>query len=250
MLKLKAEAAKIFEVLSLTWAPIAGKFSDDAEKEGSLTRKLSVCEALNMARRENVVIILSKENCTCPGGRYFTGLDIVPVESFVPTLATKRHRVYDSAETALSSVRKQPRPRERGSFFTLGPLEKLRTNPDLVFLFATPAQADRMLGLVSYEGSEPFMYYPASSICSTITNVLAKNRPEINLISTFERKAGKWSPNELILAMPYKDFETAVKNISKSGYGPSGNTPTKTLQKKKPSSPPLPSSKMQPKNKL
>jgi uncharacterized protein (DUF169 family) len=228
MFKLKAEATKIVKVLDLKWAPIAGRFSDDAEKEGSSTRKLSICEALSLAKSENLVIALSKENCTCPGGRHFTGLEIVPIESFASDLTIKRHKVYDSANTALSSIRKQPQPKKRGSLFTLGPLEKFKANPDLVFIFATPAQADRMLGLISHKGAEPFMYYPASSICSTITNVLAKNRPEINLISTFERKAGKWSPNELILAMPYKDFEVAVKNIPNSGYGTFGNIPSKT----------------------
>jgi hypothetical protein len=48
--------------------------------------------------------------------------------------------------------------------------------------------------------------------------VLAKGKPEINLISTFERIAGNWSPNELILAMPLKDFEAAQENIPDSGY--------------------------------
>jgi len=225
MPKFKVEAEKIVEVLGMKWAPIAGRFSDKAEEDGSSKRKLSVCKALSLARRENLMILLSKENCTCAGGRHFTGLEIAPMESFASALTTKRHKVYDSEESALNSFRKQPKPVNRGSFLTLGPLEKFKANPDLVFLFVNPAQADRMLGLVSFKGAEPFMYYPASSICSTITNVLAKNRPEINLVAMFERKAGKWSPNELILAMPFKDFETAVENIPNSGYGTFGNAP-------------------------
>jgi hypothetical protein len=28
-----------------------------------------------------------------------------------------------------------------------------------------------------------------------------------------------WSPNELIVALPLKDFEAAVENIPKSGFG-------------------------------
>ena len=66
------------------------------------------------------------------------------------------------------------------------------------------------------------MYYPASSICSTITNVLAKERPEINLISTFERQQNKWSQDEFIVAMTLKDFQEAVKNIPDSGFGTAG----------------------------
>jgi uncharacterized protein (DUF169 family) len=100
-----------------------------------------------------------------------------------------------------------------------GPLEEFETDPDIVFLFASPAQADRILGLVSFKDADPFTYYPASSICSTITNVLTKGKPEINLISHFERRGGKWSPNELVIAMPLKDFEAAVENIQHSGFG-------------------------------
>jgi uncharacterized protein (DUF169 family) len=148
-----------------------------------------------------------------------TGLEIVPCETLAPALTTARHRVYESTDAALASIREQPQPVNRGDFFMLGPLEKFETDPDLVFLFVNPAQADRMLGLASFKGAKPFMYYPASSICSTITNVLATGKPELNLISTFERRAGRWSPNELILAMPLKNFEAAVENIPKSGYG-------------------------------
>lgn len=118
----------------------------------------------------------------------------------------------------MASIRKQPQPVKRGDYLTLGPLEKFETDPDIVLFIVTPAETDKILGLLSFEGAEPFTYYPASSICSAITNVLAKGKPEINLISTFERMAGEWSPNELLLALPFKDFEAAVENIPNSGY--------------------------------
>jgi uncharacterized protein (DUF169 family) len=219
MPKFRTETKKIVELLSLEWTPVAGKFSVDAKDTGDSTRNLSICEAFDVVKRENLVLSISKENCVCPGGRHFTGLEVVPIENIAPALTKKNHRVYESTKKAVTSISKQPQPVKRGDFFTLGPLEKFETDPDIVFLFVNPAQADRILGLASFKGSEPFTYYPASSICSTITNVLAKGKPEINLISTFERKAGKWSPNELILAMPLKDFESAIGNIPNSGYG-------------------------------
>ncbi|MGD0645172.1 MAG: DUF169 domain-containing protein [Candidatus Bathyarchaeia archaeon] len=213
------EVKKIVEVVGLSWAPIAGKFLVDNGGAGDSALKLSICEAFDVVKRGNVVLCLSKETCVCPGGRHFAGLEIAPLEAFAPALTSKKHRVYESIDTALESISKQPQPVKRGNFFKLGPLEKFESDPDLVFLFVNPAQADRVLGLISFKGAEPFMYYPASSICSTITNVLAKGSPEINLISTFERRADKWSPNELILAMPLNDFKEAVANIPNSGYG-------------------------------
>jgi len=219
--RFKSETKTIIEALGLKWTPIAAKFSFNAKGIGDSARKLGICEALDVVKRENLVVTLSKENCSCPGGRHFAGLEIVPIKTFAPALTRKKHRVYESTNAALASIRRQPQPIKRGDFLTLGPLDKFKADPDLVFLFVNPAQADRVLGLVSFKGAEPFMYYPASSICSTITNVLAKGRPEVNLISTFERRAGKWSPNELILAMPLRDFEAAVENMPNSGYGTS-----------------------------
>lgn len=59
------------------------------------------------------------------------------------------------------------------------------------------ALADRVLELASFRGAEPFMYYSVSNICSTVTNTLAKERPEINFASVFERRTHEWSPNGL-----------------------------------------------------
>ena len=219
MSRFEVEAKKMVEVLGLKWAPIAGKFSIDGEEIGDSARKLSICEAFDVVRHENLVLNLSKENCVCPGGRHFTGLELLPLETIAVVLTKSGHKVYESMDAAVASTSRQPQPVKRGDFFILGPLGKFETDPDIVFLFASPAQADRILGLVSFKGAEPFTYYPASSICSTITNVLAKGKPEINLISHFERQGGKWSPDELMIAMSLKDFEVAVEHIPHSGFG-------------------------------
>jgi uncharacterized protein (DUF169 family) len=84
-----------------------------------------------------------------------------------------------------------------------------------------PAQADRILGLASYKEAEPFMHYPVTSICSTIAFALAKRKPDVNFISVFERRRGTWSPNELIVTLPFKSFIVAVESIPHSGYGSS-----------------------------
>ena len=219
MPRFESEARKMVEVLGLKWAPIAGKFSVGAKETGDYSRKSSICDAFNAVKQEGVVLTLSKENCVCPGGRHFAGLEIVQLETLTPALTAKKHRIYESTHIAFASISKQPQPVWRGDSLTLGPLDKFEMDPDLIFLFANPAQADKVLGLLSFRRAEPFMYYPASSICSTITNVLANGRPEINMISTFERRAGKWSPNELMLAMPLRDYEEAMRNIPYSGYG-------------------------------
>jgi len=212
------EVRKIVDVLSLKWTPIAGKFSDSFDERGDSARKFRVCEALDVVRREKVVINLSRDNCTCAGGQHFIGLSFLPLEKLAAVLATG-HKAYGSIDVAMASVRRQPQPVKRGNVLVLGPLDKFEDDPDLVVLFVNPAQADRILGLASFRGAEPFMYYPASNICSIITNTLAKGKPEINFISVFERRAREWPVDELIVALPFKDFEAAVENIPYSGFG-------------------------------
>jgi uncharacterized protein (DUF169 family) len=218
MSKLAEESRKLVEVLELEWVPIAGKFSEKAAEQGESSRKLRVCEALDVVRREKVTVNLSRVNCSCGGGQHFLGLNPMPLEKLADVLGSE-HKAFQSVEVAMASVKKQPQPVKRGKVFVLGPLEKFDARPDLVIVFANPAQADRLLGLTSFKGAEPFMYYPASNICSTVTNVLAKGRPEINFVSVFERRVRGWSSNELIIAMPMKDFEIAVESIPQSGYG-------------------------------
>jgi uncharacterized protein (DUF169 family) len=218
MPKFREKARMIVEALDLEWMPIAGRFSDKADERGDKARRLRVCDAFDAVRREKVVINLSKDNCTCAGGQHFIGLSSMPLEKLAALLADE-HKAYESTETAMASVKKQPQPIKRGSVLILGPLDKFEDDPDLVIFFVNPAQADRILGLASFRGAEPFAYYPASNMCSTITNTLAKGKPEINFVSTFERRAREWSPNELIVALPLKDFETAVESIPSSGFG-------------------------------
>jgi uncharacterized protein (DUF169 family) len=142
----------------------------------------------------------------------------MPLEKLAGILSG--HKAYESVDVALASVRRQPQPVKRGDYFVLGPLEEFDVDPDLVILFVNAEQADRILGLASFRGAEPFTYHPLSNICSTVTNTLAKGKPEINFVSAFERRRHKiWSPNELIVALPLRDFETAAENTLQSGYG-------------------------------
>lgn len=218
MSKFEKRVKEISHALGLENTPIGGKFSESPDPKGTAPR-LSVCEALSVVRREKVIINLSKENCVCPGGRHFTGLEARPLETIAAVLIGEGHRIYESKNVAEASVSKQPQPVYRGSFLILGPLDKFEVDPDLIFFIVNPSQADRILGLASFRGVEPFLHYPATSICSTITNTLAEGKPDINFISIFERRTGKWSPNEFMVALPFKDFLAAVESIPHSGFG-------------------------------
>lgn len=218
MSKFQKQVNEINVILGLKNTLIGVRFSETPDSNGTVPN-LRICEALGVVKKENVIINLAKENCTCRGGRHFAGLQIVPVETISSVLAEEGHRIYESKEVAETSVRKQPQPAYRGKYLILGSLDKFEEDPDLVLFIVNPVQADRILGLASFKGAEPFAHFPATSICSTITSALAKGKPDINFISIFERKRGQWSPNEFIIALPLKDFLIAVESIPHSGYG-------------------------------
>jgi uncharacterized protein (DUF169 family) len=216
MPKLANQVKDIAHALELQRMPIGARFSESPDRNG-VTRKQRICEALNVIRQENVVVNLSKENCTCKGGCHIAGWQTLSHDELAAIYLGAK--AYESKEAAEASVSKQPQPTYRGRFLILGPLDKFEADPDAVLFFVNPAQADRILGLASYKESEPFMAYPVTSMCSTITYALAKGKPDVNFISVFERRRGTWSPNELIVTLPFKDFQIAVESIPHSGYG-------------------------------
>lgn len=63
---------KMVQTLELQNVPIGVRFSETPDGQG-VERQLRICEALDVVKRENVVINLSKENCTCRGGGYIAG---------------------------------------------------------------------------------------------------------------------------------------------------------------------------------
>ena len=210
------EMVKAFELESM---PIGVRFSEEPDRRG-VERQLRICEALDAVKREDVIINLSKEKCPCRGGNHVAGWQILSLEEFADLLLEAG--VYASKKVAEASVGKQLKPVYRGKFLVFGPIEKFETDPDLVLFFVNPAKADRILGLTCFEGTEPFMHYPAGSVCSTINNALAKGKPDLNLISMFERARHKWSSDKLIITLPFKDFMAALKNIDNSCYGKRG----------------------------
>jgi uncharacterized protein (DUF169 family) len=228
MSKLKNQVEKIVQTLKLQIIPIGAKFSDTPDGKG-VDQKSRICEALRGIRQRKVKVNLSEENCTCRVGRYIAGWEPLSPEE-LPSIFLDSG-AYESKEVAEASVIRLPRPTRRGSFLILGPLDKFGTNPDVVLFFVNPEQADRILGLVSYKGAQPIVHYPITTTCSTITYPLAEGKPDINFISVFERQRGEWSPNELVVALPFSEFQTVVENIPHSRFGLGGTSPNAVDEK-------------------
>jgi uncharacterized protein (DUF169 family) len=222
MTKYEEQSEALKKTLGLEWSPIAVTWSDEPDERGSLDKQPSVCQVLERVKEENVIVNLTKENLMCPGGKHYLGLEVLPLPA-VAMVWTKFHKTYESQEIAEKQLKKYPeQPIGNGKYMILSPLEKARADPDIVLVFGNPEQADRVAGLIAFSGCEvPLNFFPATNLCSVITNPLTTGKTDISPIARHARETRKLktSHNELLISTPYANFEAAVKVIPNSGYG-------------------------------
>ncbi len=154
----------------MKWSPIAVTWSDKPDERGSLDKQPSVCQVVEDVKEKNVIVNLTKENCMCPGGKHYLGLEVLPLR-VIAMVWTRFHKTYASQEIAERQLKSYPEPPAgKGICVIIGPLEKAMSDPDVVLVFSNPEQADRVAGLMAFLGTEPMTFFPAGNVCSAIAN--------------------------------------------------------------------------------
>jgi uncharacterized protein (DUF169 family) len=221
MTKYEEQSEALKKTLGLDWSPIAVTWADEPDERGTIDEQPSVCQVLERLKKENVIVNLSKENLVCPGGKHSLGLELLPFSMFA-MFYTRFFHTYESQEIAEKQLKKYPEPPSgKGKYVILSRLEKAMSDPDIVVVFCIPEQAERVAGLIAFHGCEPLTFFPATNVCSVITNPLVTGKTDVSFLCRHARGVRKlWtSHNELFLSIPYADFEAAVKVIPNSGYG-------------------------------
>ena len=111
----KSMSKKMTEWLGLKWLPIGVKFSNEHNEASQRPLNASICEALNIVKRENKSVTITRETCSCRGGRHFTGLEILPAEALAPAVTTQKHRVYKSGDVTDFYKQTAPTSEKRGN---------------------------------------------------------------------------------------------------------------------------------------
>lgn len=224
----EAQANDLREALGLEYSPIAITFSDDPDPEGSMDKQVSVCKALEKTLYDNAVLNLSKENLLCIGGKFYLGLDNLPLSVGVD-IWTEYHKAFESKKVAKWQIMKGPKPpgfwpwtkRKQKQFAVISPLEKANLDPHVVLICCNPEQADRITGLIAFSGHGPIRHYPATSICMHIAYPYVTGKSIISFLSQHGREMFKLKipSSNLFVSVPYNDLRKAVENIPHSGYG-------------------------------
>lgn len=221
MSKYEQQAQILKQTLGLERSPIGVIYSDEPDSRGSLDTQPCVGKALEKVVLKGSIINLSKDNCICPGGKHYLGLEAVP-PPMLAMIWTKYHKAFESQEVAEKQVKKYPQPPTgKAKFVIIEPLEKVTSDPDGVLVLCNPEQADRVTGLIAYPGYEPMIYYPVSNVCFNVAVPVVTGKTHVSFVSRHSREIYhiKVPHSELFISAPYKDFENAVQNIPNSGYG-------------------------------
>jgi uncharacterized protein (DUF169 family) len=217
------EAAREFEdSLGLESCLIGVKYSQEADPRGDLERKLAACEAINVVRKERVVVNLSPENCNCIGGKYYLGLTPVPREQII-RVVMDIHKMFTSEQLAQKFLDSVPPPRKRGDFVVMAPLFDMYAEPDLILSICDARQANKIVSLLMYSGQQPFTYNLVSAGCTSLANPLVTGEIDINFITDHaRRRVPNFASHELIMSMPFSKFNEALVNMPHAGAGRKG----------------------------
>ncbi len=221
MSKYEEQAQILKQTLGLEQSPIGVVYSDEPDSRGSLDMQPNVCKAVEKVLLEGSIINLSKDNCMCPGGKHYLGLEAVP-PPMLAMIWTKYHKAFESLEVAEKQIKKYPQsPIGKAKFVIIEPLEKVASDPDGVLVFCNPEQADRVTALIAFPGYEPMLSFPVSNVCFNVAVPIVTGKTHVSFISRHSREIYhiKVPHSELFVSTPYKDFENAIQNIPNSGYG-------------------------------
>ncbi|MCX8176393.1 MAG: DUF169 domain-containing protein, partial [Candidatus Bathyarchaeota archaeon] len=208
--KLINEVEKITKVLKLSKNPIGVRFMRKKEVELLKTKIKSkfytVCGGiLNAAEGETV--LLSKESCICPGGRYYLGF-VEKREIPLSVLVDGEKLWYNKLVAYRSDFEAEKLakiPYRLAENIALYPLTSNIKSfyPDIVLMLVNAEQASRLLLLNQFwDGKTAPMEMRLSLCWSTITYPAMSGNFNISVGDISARKMEGWDPNLMVASIP------------------------------------------------
>lgn len=162
----------------------------------------------------------------CPGASYFLKLAPISNQETIDVY-TDEERVFKTkniCEKFLKNLPKFPKSL-KNKFIIIKPISD-KDKPSVVVLLVNPAQAGRIMGLISYNQYEKVEILPSQPTCLAFFAPLVTKNPHINFLDYYDRYyQGKvngryiWPEDKMIISMSYSDFETVLANLEKSPHG-------------------------------
>jgi len=203
-------------VLGLKGSPIAVTYSMEPDPRGKEGRHW-VCHALQKAR-EGEIFSLSRETSSCGGGTFHLGLGPRPTgeaDKALKEFLIHGEKLFCSlaAVQRVRSLTLNP-PLGLADHVLIAPLEAAEEKPDLVIFLVNAEQACRLLTLTTFmDGIPPKMQLIGSACYTTITYPLVSGEVNLSLLDYTARRMRRFSPEELVLTVPFHKMENLIQSI-------------------------------------
>lgn len=185
----------------------------DARRPGrDLGRRLTHCQAIDLARRQGWTLALTREDSACALGNAVLGLGSPSAPGDPPPLC---EGVYaDGAAARAQEGTDRFAPEEYGALL-VAPLARCAFEPALVVVYATPAQVLRLVQAALWtRGGKLVSSFGCRLDCSEIVvTPLRSQECQVILSGTGDRVFGRTQDDELAFAIPWGRMEEVLEGL-------------------------------------
>jgi uncharacterized protein (DUF169 family) len=175
--------------------------------------KVSLCQAITMARRYGWVIAQSADDSSCSYGAISLGL-LYPKEGWLD--GSFGESIGQNKESAAASAQSMPRLEYgRHSHVLMAPLERANFEPQVVVVYGSPAQVIRMVQgrLGGGESSLSFRVSSGTSCANCVALPINTDECQIVMPGPGERINCSTQDAEMGCAVPASKIEGVVKGL-------------------------------------
>jgi len=215
-------AKQLTEVLGLKKSPVAITYAD-AVPASACKAKRRVCGALREAA-QGIVIALTAENSTCPGGSQYLGLQAQPPERArtIREFLIHGEKLFSSpaaVHRALALAKVKP-PLGLAEQVLFSPLAQAELPPDVTVFICNAWQAARLINLAYFETGHPMECDPTGALCrSVVTYPLVTGKVNVSFGDITARRAENYAEDELFVSLPYVHLRSVVASLQQCSAG-------------------------------
>lgn len=238
----------LYENLRLRTMPVAVKFLKDGsfpEKtvrpKERLGKKITICMGVTMARSYGWTVGLAKEDITCVPAMIsfgFTGSQnqVETVAKLFTEVTFSKDRETGAKETSSMSFI----PSGELQAVLLGPLTRSDFEPDVVAVYANPAQVMRMVQAWTYSTGERVAGNFGGKIECTeyLTAPLKSGKPRVAIPGSGDRIFSMTQDDEMVFSMPASAVQKVCGGLKLAGKKIGAKYPITFYQNMQPEFPP------------
>jgi len=215
---------KITKALNIKLEAVGVKFTDETPTAQVDTSRGLVCNGI-LGAANGKVVVLSAENCACPGGKRQMGLaSTAGVVGFNPRFLVEGEKLWCDVKTfvrsSLESQKIAPPPAGIASKVYLYPANLDIWTPDLVLFLVNAEQVSRLVTLAQFWDGKLPSFEMRSSLCwAAITYPIVSGNFNITAGDISARRMFQWDENLLVASVPWEKIPGIADAIDKSTAG-------------------------------